>query len=100
MIIYNTTYTIPIEEARNFVIWLHETYMEKIEKSNMLQEPKLYRILSHKDQESECFSLQFKVENTKKLHKWYIEQGKTLQEEMQKLFEGKVIGFSTLLEEI
>ena len=31
MLIYNTTYQVGNDDARNFVIWLHEVYMPQVE---------------------------------------------------------------------
>lgn len=100
MIVYNTTFTVPVDDARNFVIWISQSYLPKVKEKGMLTAPRLLRILNHHDQESECFSLQFSVEDTGALHKWYVEQGKGLIDEMNKMFEERIVGFSTLMEDI
>lgn len=100
MLIYNTTYQTEIEEARNFVIWVNEYYIPFATESGMLKNPRLTRILSHREQDSECFSLQWEVEDTQTLHRWYILQEKEINAELAKLFKDKVIGFSTLMEVI
>ena len=100
MIIYNTTYTMPTDDARNFVIWVHQSMLPRVAEDGMLSEPKLRRILSHRDQDSECFSLQFEVESTALLHRWYTRQGEALNEELRKMFEERIVGFSTIMEEI
>ena len=71
MLIYNTTYQTGIDDARNFVIWLSESYIPEVEKTGILQNPRLTHILSHKEQDSECFSLQWEVEDTAALHRWH-----------------------------
>lgn len=100
MLIYNTTYQIENDDARNFVIWLHEVYMPQIEADGLLKNPRLTRILSHKEQDTECFSLQWEVEDTRILHQWHTSQGMKLNAEMLKVFKDKVIAFSTLMEVI
>lgn len=100
MLIYNTTYHVQMNDARNFVIWLSECYIPAVEKSGELKNPRILRILSHKEQDSECFSLQWEVENSAVLHHWHTKQGVHLNEEMLKLFKDKVIGFPTLMEVI
>ena len=47
MLIYNTTYQTGIDDARNFVIWLSESYIPEVEKTGILQNPRLTHILSH-----------------------------------------------------
>lgn len=100
MLIYNTTYQLENDNARNFVIWIHEVYMPQIVENGLLKNPRLTRILSHHDQETECFSLQWEVEDTKTLHAWFVQQGDQLSKEMQNVFENKVMSFSTLMETI
>ena len=100
MLIYNTTYTVTVADARNFVIWIKEDFFPKVEADGTLSEPRLLRILSHHDEETECFSVQFKVEDSAKLHQWYTRMGQALVQEMQKLFDERIVGFSTLMEEI
>lgn len=98
MLIYNTTYHVEMDDARNFIIWLNECYIPEAEKSGDLKNPRILRILSHQEQGSECFSLQWEVENSATLHHWHTAQGARLNEEMIKVFKDKVIGFPTLME--
>ena len=100
MLIYNTTYQIDFDDARNFVIWLSECYIHEVEKNGKLNNPRLTRILSHQDVNSECFSLQWEVEDSTILHRWHTEQGMKLNEELMKIFKDKVVGFPTLMEVI
>lgn len=100
MLIYNTTYQIDIDDARNFVIWLHEAYIPTVSVDGRLTNPRLTRILSHKDQNSECFSLQWEVADSATLHRWHVAQGVALNDEMMKTFKDKVVGFPTLMEVI
>ena len=100
MLIYNTTYHVEMDEARNFVIWLNECYIPEAEKTGELKNPHILRILSHKEQDSECFSLQWEVEDSAALHRWHVAVGGQLNEEMVKIFKDKVMGFPTLMEVI
>lgn len=98
MLVYNTTYHVSFEEAKNFVIWIHQYYIPKAMEDGSLTKPRLCKVLSHHDADSECFSLQFDVENSAILHQWYSKKGVEIQKEMEKIFKDKAIGFSTLLE--
>lgn len=100
MLIYNTTYQIGVDDARNFVIWLSEYYIPEVEKTGLLCNPRLTQILSHKEQDTECFSLQWEVADSAELHRWHTRQGMKLNEEMLKVFKDKVVGFPTLMEVI
>lgn len=98
MLVYNTTYQVSASNARNFVIWIHQKYIPQVKEFGFLTRPRLCRILSHRDADSECFSLQFDVESSARLHHWYNKQGKALNDELQKLFKNDAVGFSTLME--
>lgn len=100
MLIYNTTFHVEMADARNLVIWLHECYIPEAEKSGELSNPRILRILSHKEQDSECFSLQWEVEDSAALHRWHTQVGAHLNEELKRTFKDKVIGFPTLMEVI
>ena len=100
MIVYNTTYTMPINDARDFVIWVSQSMLPRIANDGRLLSPRILRILSHHNQETECMSLQFNVESTAVLHRWYTDFGYNLINEMNKMFNKRIIGFSTIMEEI
>ncbi|MBR6197598.1 MAG: DUF4286 family protein [Bacteroidaceae bacterium] len=100
MIIYNTTFQVEAQDAQNFVIFLHEVYVPAATESGELKNPRLTRILSHKDEASECFSLQFELESSATLHKWHTATGAKLNDELVKTFKDKVVGFPTLMEEV
>lgn len=100
MLVYNTTFQTNTEDARNFVIWISECYIPQVETDGRLKRPRLTRILSHRDKESECFSLQWEVEDSATLHRWHTELGMKLNDELNRLFQDKVVGFPTLMEVI
>jgi hypothetical protein len=100
MLVYNTTYQMELNDAREFVIWINECYIPQVLTHGALKNPRLLRILSHKDQETECFSVQWEVEDSAQLHRWHTEQGMHLNEELGKVFKDRVVGFSTLMEVI
>ena len=100
MLIYNTTYQIDLADARNFVIWINESYIPAVLEDGKLKNPRLCQILSHKEPDSECFSLQWEVEDSAVLHKWHTALGMKLNDEMMKIFKDKVVGFPTLMEVI
>lgn len=97
MLIYNTTFQVDDEICENFLIWIKECYIPQVEQKGLLKAPRICRILSHRE-EGSCFSLQWEVENSTLLHRWHIDQGVHLNEEIEKIFKQKVVGFPTLME--
>ncbi|WP_298130265.1 DUF4286 family protein [uncultured Bacteroides sp.] len=100
MLIYNTTYQVEEEQEDNFLIWIKEFYLPEVEKNGLLRAPRLVRVLSHREEGSTCYSLQFEVESSAILHRWHMGQGVRLNEELLKIFKDEVVGFPTLMEVI
>ena len=100
MLIYNTTYQVDEEQEDNFLIWIKEFYLPEVEKNGLLRAPRLVRVLSHREEGSTCYSLQFEVESSAILHRWHMGQGVRLNEELLKIFKDEVVGFPTLMEVI
>ena len=100
MLIYNTTYQVEEEQEDNFLIWIKEFYLPEVEKNGLLRAPRLVRVLSHREEGSTCYSLQFEAESSAILHRWHMGQGVRLNEELLKIFKDKVVGFPTLMEVI
>lgn len=97
MLVYNTTFQVDTDVESNFIIWIKEVYIHEVLKAGMLSSPRLCKILSHLD-EGSSFSLQWEVENSTILHRWHMEHGAKLNDQIQQLFKDKVIGFPTLME--
>lgn len=100
MLIFNTTYHVEEGQEKLFLIWIKEYYLPEIEKYGALKSPRITRILSHREEGGDSFSLQFEVADSALLHRWHCEQGVQLNEELTKTFKEKVVGFPTLMEVI
>lgn len=100
MLVYNTTYHAEESVAENFLIWLNEAYIPEMERGGLLRNPRLLKILSHQEEGNISFSLQWEVESSAVLHRWHLETGIKLNEQMLAVFKDKVIGIPTLMEVI
>lgn len=98
MLIYNTTYQVDEEIVGNFLVWIKECYIPEVENQGLLRAARLCQVLSHRGEEGYCYSLQFEVDNSEMLHRWHLQQGAHLNEELVKTFQHKVVGFPTLME--
>ena len=100
MLIFNTTYAVSAEDQACFLAWTREQMIPSIHADGALREGRLARILNHDDADGYSFSVQFMVDNSEVLHKWYLRQGKDLQAQMNRIFAQRVVGFTTLMEVI
>ena len=100
MFIYNTTFQASIDDAQNLIIYLHEKYIPEAQQSGLMKNARMSRILSHRDEQSECFSVQFEAEEISQIHQWYSSDGKRLNDKLLELFNNQVVGFPTIMEVI
>lgn len=80
--------------------WLHDRYVPEALSTGIVANPRLCRIVSHHDEQSECFSVQFEVAGMDLLHKWYTATGAALAKEMEQAFQNNAVSFSTIMEVI
>lgn len=97
MLVYNTTYHIDSDQEQYFLIWMKEFYLPQIARKALLHSPRMLRVTSHRD-EGVCYCVQLEAESSALLHRWHREQGAALNEELNRLFKDRVVGFATLME--
>lgn len=100
MIIYNTTFNIENDILTECVDYLKKDYIPRAAASGFLMTPYLRRILQDETEDASCYSVQFHVKNPETLEYWMQNEGRTLQQELVQRFGSKIVGFSTLLEDI
>lgn len=100
MIVYNTTFHIHKDIADDCLDFLCREYIRRAASSGILREPRLRRILNSENEEGESFSLQFHTDSVATLNDWLAQEGRQLQQELIERYKEKVVGFSTLLEDI
>ncbi len=101
MIIYNITFHIEREVLVECLEYLKTDYIPKASGSGFLTRPALRRILTDEEEAKDrSFSVQFQVKNFDTLQYWLESQGRALHQELIRRFGNRVVGFSTLLEDI
>lgn len=100
MIVYNTTFHIHKEILAECLAFLKSHYIPRAAASGLLHDPYLRRILNSENEEGESYSVQFHTQDMASLNAWLRQDGSVLQQELINRFQEKIVGFSTLLEEI
>lgn len=100
MIIFNTTFHLDDDIHDEGLIFLKETYVLAAVNSGFLFEPRLCLIHRQHEESGHSYSLQFKVKNIDTLNLWQSIQGQHLNNKMNEQFRNKMVGFTTILEEI
>lgn len=100
MIVYNTTFHIENEVLEDCLLYLKKTYIPKAAASGFLSRPYLRRVLQVEEEEGSSFAVQFHVKNVDTLNYWLEQEGRILQKDLAWRFGSKMVGFTTLMEEI
>ena len=100
MIGYNTTFHIHKEILAECLAFLKSHYIPQAAASGLLHDPYLRRILNSENEEGESYSVQFHTQDTASLNQWLQQDGRASQQELIDRYQEKIVGFSTLLEEI
>ncbi|MDL2255387.1 DUF4286 family protein [Parabacteroides sp. OttesenSCG-928-G06] len=100
MIVYNTTFHIDHDILEDCLLFLKKIYIPQASESGFLRTPCLRRIIQAEKEGGESYSVQFHVKNVETLQYWLENEGNRLHQALIKRFGSKVVGFTTLLDEI
>jgi hypothetical protein len=100
MILYNETIGIDKDVEQQFLIWLKSHYIPEVMKTNLFSEFRIYKVLSHDDDSSTSYSVQFFSSTIEQILAFINNHSKALVDEQQRQFKDKHITFRTLLEEL
>ncbi|MDO5570528.1 MAG: DUF4286 family protein [Bacteroidales bacterium] len=99
MIIFNTTFSVDNASIEEFIDFVKQIYVVKAIETGELTRPRLVKILTE-NAESSSIALQFEVKEPEHLDNWYDSTGDSLNEILVNQFGDKVLGFSTIMEEV
>ena len=100
MIIYNTTFHVEDNVLNEFLCYLLTTYIPQAIATGFLHQPSLKKVLHTQPDQGNSLSLQFHVKNIDTLNYWLEYDGVSLHKALTNCFGSKIVGFSTLLEEM
>jgi len=101
MIVFNTTFHIEDSVVQEAQAYLANEYIPQAMASGFLMHPKFRKVIKFEEgQKGENFCVQFHVKNIETLNLWSSQKGKQVNEALMHRFGQKVVGFSTLLDEL
>jgi hypothetical protein len=100
MLIVNTTYQVSETHEEAWKQWVLNEYVPEVIRTNILTNPRFFRLLIENDPETSSYALQFEVEDLETLENWFEAFGKTMQNTMSNRFNDKILGFTTLMESV
>jgi hypothetical protein len=99
MLLYNITIGIDKDIESNWLEWIKTYYVPKAMESGAFLSHKLYNVLTHDDESSVSYSLQYFSDDIQKIVSYLNAEGKSLNEEHRTKFKDRHVVFNTLLEE-
>jgi len=93
MIIYNITCSVDIDVADEWLLWIKNEHIPPLLKSGLFENYKMLKVLSHDDDKTLSFALQFYAKGLENIEAYHH------NDEMIKRYGDKVLTYPTLLEE-
>ncbi len=97
--LYNVTIGIDKELESEWLTWMKEYYLPKAMESGAFLEHKIYKVLTHEDESSVSYSIQYFSDAIEKVVHYLNNDGKSLVEELRTRYKERHVVFNTLLQE-
>lgn len=99
MLLYNVTVGIDKDLEAEWLTWMKSYLLPEAMKSNAFSSYRLYKVLTHEDEGTVSYSIQYFSDDIQKIVHYLNNQGKALGEEHRAKFKDRHVVFNTLLEE-
>lgn len=100
MVVYNITFHIDKDILEDTLTYIKKSYIPQAVASGFLWQPCLLRVMQTPQDEGVSYAVQFHVKNIDTLNYWMEKKGKEINQAITNRFGNKIVGFTTLLEEI
>jgi hypothetical protein len=97
--LYNVTVGIDKDLESEWLAWMKEYYLPKAMESGAFLEHKIYKVLTHEDEGSVSYSIQYFSDAIEKVVHYLNNDGKLLVEELRSRYKERHVVFNTLLQE-
>ncbi len=99
MLLYNVTVGVDKEIEAEWLLWMKQSYLPAVLQTGAFTEYKIYRVLTHEDERSVSYSIQYFTDSIEKVVHYLDNEGKILVEEHRSRFKDRHVVFNTLLQE-
>ena len=99
MLLYNVTVGVDKEIESEWLAWMKQYYLPKAMQTNAFLGYKIYKVLTHEDENAVSYSIQYFSDAIEKIVAYLNNEGKILVEEHRTRFKDRHVVFNTLLQE-
>ena len=97
--LYNVTIGVDKEIEMEWLQWMKDYYLPRAMQSGAFLEHRIYKVLTHEDENSVSYSVQYFSDAIEKIVQYLNNDGKVLLEELRNRYKEKHVVFNTLLQE-
>lgn len=97
--LYNVTIGVDKEIEMEWLQWMKSYYLPRAMQSGAFLEHRIYKVLTHEDENSVSYSVQYFSDTIEKIVHYLNNDGKVLVEELRDRYKEKHVVFNTLLQE-
>jgi hypothetical protein len=98
--LYNITVGVDKDIELEWLQWMKDYYLPKAMNSGAFMEHKIYKVLTHEDEGSVSYSIQYFSDAIEKIVFFLNNDGKILVEELRLRYKDRHVVFNTLLQEL
>lgn len=98
--LYNVTVGVDKDIEGEWLLWMKEYYLPRVMNSGAFIEYKIYKVLTHEDEGSVSYSIQYFSDAIEKIVYFLNNDGKNLVEELRAKYKDRHVVFNTLLQEL
>jgi hypothetical protein len=100
MFLYNVTVGIDKEIEKDWLEWIKQNYLPAVAATGFFVESKIYRIVTHDDENSVSYSIQLFAHHIEDVVQYLAQHTDTIIETHRQRFKDRHVVFNTLLEEV
>lgn len=100
MLLYNVTFGIDKAIETEWITWMKKHYISSMMSTDLFTEYKMYKVLTHDDENSVSYSVQCFAKTIEGVLKYLHEYAPHLTELHREKFKDRHVAFNTLLEEV
>ncbi len=100
MFIFNITFNVESRISEQWVKWMKTNFIPLALETKLLKEIKVMRLLNEKENEDRTYAFQLHFKNMEDFIQFEMQHRERISDRYQMLFRGKLVEFTTLLQEV
>lgn len=100
MLIFNITFNVESRISEQWVKWMKTNFIPLALETKLPKEIKVMRLLNEKENEDKTYAFQFHFKNIEDFMQFEMQHRERISDRYQMLFRGKLVEFTTLLQEV